>query len=296
MLTVAAGADPYHRDGWIFQVMSWIAAYRATPNSIIRPPQREDQAWIDSRIAAALSARSANTEDAGALTWVERLAAAAGVQVAIIRNLGGAIAANPLAESATTVDWRDWVFTWLSQYPNLLPQLIRRENLEGLFGKPYKDLVEDVLRGEYALPRIQSLLTGWMEGKTLAELEVLFGTPAPKVGKCENAREFVIRMVPEVAYIFGLISQVVRAQKIDETGEGEIPLSIGTLGTCVREGFDQVEKLILHYQFTPRLARIETHQKFDRIREFLPAASSGEDFARITLRVKAALAMHEMLS
>jgi hypothetical protein len=38
MLTVAAGADPYHRDGWIFQVMSWIAAYRATPNSIIRPP------------------------------------------------------------------------------------------------------------------------------------------------------------------------------------------------------------------------------------------------------------------
>jgi hypothetical protein len=258
--------------------------------------QRADQAWIDSRIATALSARSAGTEDAGALTWIERLAAAAGVQVAIIRNLGDAITASPLSAAATTVDWRGWVFTWLSQSPDLIPQLIRRENLEGLFGKPYKDLTEDTQRGVYALPKIQGLLTGWMEGKTLAELEVLFGTPAPKVGKCENAREFVIRMVSEVAYIFGVVSQVVRAQKIDETGEGEIPLSIGTLGACVREGFDQVEKLILHYQFTPRLARIETHQKFDLIREFLPAASSAEDFARITLRLKAALATYELLS
>lgn len=38
MLTVATGVDPYHRDGWIFQVMSWIAAYCATPESLIRPP------------------------------------------------------------------------------------------------------------------------------------------------------------------------------------------------------------------------------------------------------------------
>lgn len=39
LLTVPAGEDPWHRDGWIFQVLSWIAAYRASPNSIIRAPQ-----------------------------------------------------------------------------------------------------------------------------------------------------------------------------------------------------------------------------------------------------------------
>lgn len=38
LLTVAAGDDPWHRDGWIFQTMSWIAAHRASPGGTIRPP------------------------------------------------------------------------------------------------------------------------------------------------------------------------------------------------------------------------------------------------------------------
>jgi hypothetical protein len=37
LLTVT-GIDPWHRDGWIFQVLSWIAACRARPAGIIRAP------------------------------------------------------------------------------------------------------------------------------------------------------------------------------------------------------------------------------------------------------------------
>ena len=33
-----AGVQPYHRDGWMFQVMSWIAAHRHTPGGLIRAP------------------------------------------------------------------------------------------------------------------------------------------------------------------------------------------------------------------------------------------------------------------
>lgn len=39
LLTVANGVDPWHRDGWIFQAMSWIAAIKAAPGGIIRSPQ-----------------------------------------------------------------------------------------------------------------------------------------------------------------------------------------------------------------------------------------------------------------
>lgn len=39
MLTVANGCDPWHRDGWIFQAMSWIAANKASPGGMIRSPQ-----------------------------------------------------------------------------------------------------------------------------------------------------------------------------------------------------------------------------------------------------------------
>lgn len=31
--------DPWHRDGWMFQVMSWIAAHAASPADLIRAPQ-----------------------------------------------------------------------------------------------------------------------------------------------------------------------------------------------------------------------------------------------------------------
>jgi hypothetical protein len=39
LLTVDDGADPYHRDGWVFQVISWIAAHRQDDDALIRAPQ-----------------------------------------------------------------------------------------------------------------------------------------------------------------------------------------------------------------------------------------------------------------
>lgn len=38
LLTVANGKDPYHRDGWIFQAISWIAAYRGDAGAVVRAP------------------------------------------------------------------------------------------------------------------------------------------------------------------------------------------------------------------------------------------------------------------
>ncbi len=38
MLTVS-GTDPWHRDGWMFQIMSWIAAHVQSPGALIKTPQ-----------------------------------------------------------------------------------------------------------------------------------------------------------------------------------------------------------------------------------------------------------------
>ncbi|MCD9507390.1 hypothetical protein [Photobacterium phosphoreum] len=38
LLSVPLGKEPWHRDGWIFQVMSWIAAYKENPNSVLATP------------------------------------------------------------------------------------------------------------------------------------------------------------------------------------------------------------------------------------------------------------------
>lgn len=39
MLTVPVGTEPWHRDGWMFQVMSWLSARKAGSNSLINTPQ-----------------------------------------------------------------------------------------------------------------------------------------------------------------------------------------------------------------------------------------------------------------
>ena len=41
LLTVSPSADPYHRDGWLFQVMAWIAARIQNEASLIRPPHMQ---------------------------------------------------------------------------------------------------------------------------------------------------------------------------------------------------------------------------------------------------------------
>jgi len=38
LLTVPKGKPPWHRDGWMFQVMSWIAANRSQPMALISAP------------------------------------------------------------------------------------------------------------------------------------------------------------------------------------------------------------------------------------------------------------------
>lgn len=38
LLTVEKGSKPYHRDGWIFQAISWIAAHRNEAGAVVRIP------------------------------------------------------------------------------------------------------------------------------------------------------------------------------------------------------------------------------------------------------------------
>ena len=41
LLTVPSGADPFHRDGWLFQVIAWIAARIQNETSLIAPPHMQ---------------------------------------------------------------------------------------------------------------------------------------------------------------------------------------------------------------------------------------------------------------
>lgn len=257
------------------------AAYRAR--------QKGDQEWVGTRIASAIAARNNDPETLSVMTWADHLAASAGVPVSIIRDLGKEFAEQPLDNDALMLDWRNWLLDWLNKRPKLITLLLRNENLEGLFGREYKELYGDEARGKYALPHLARLLNCWMTGDSLADLELSYGTRMERIGKCENAREFVLRLVPDLAYIFGLPAQVFQSMYKDNIEVVDLPIGLETLGSCVREGFDQTEKLALWQHRKRIIARRAVHREFKSIEPYLEPAIPGEKFSDVIARIKSAI-------
>jgi superfamily II DNA/RNA helicase len=248
---------------------------------------RGDQAWVDARIEAAVAARHADPDAPAVLTWADRLAASAGIPVAIVRELGDRLLANPLGLEAGTSDWRNWVFEWLVERPALIPALIRRESLEGLFGTPYKQLADDEARGGHVIGPLLVLLEGWMAGETLEDLERAYGIAERDIRKCATAREFVLRVLrvlPELAYVLGLASAVARNVGLEREG-WELPtVALETLGSCAREGIDRPEKLALRI-IRKKHSRIATHREFDELGAYLEPPAEHETFNHLVERV-----------
>jgi hypothetical protein len=163
--------------------------------------------------------------------------------------------------------------------------MVREGGLETLFGKPYKDLADDQTKGVYALARIEPLLMSWIRGETLRDIEVVFGTDAAKTGKCDNARDFVLRIVPDIAYIASLPELIRR-----ETGDLlDASMSFSKLSACIRDGLDTVEKLALYVVRHMSGRRVACHKHWLKLAPAMPSPSEGDDWTALVSRVKFAI-------
>lgn len=257
--------------------------------AVFRKRATNDLAWIDNRISAALGARGI-VGAATNPTWAERLAAATGVPVDFIVLLGQSMSSLQLPNFASVEQWREWFLGVLNTMPHFVPQLLRPSTLNAVLGKAYKELTTDADRGQYILRYSIEPLKQWMAGSTLAEIELLFGTDASKLRKLDTARNFVLRIIPELAFVFGLPLQILRAMKKDTADNQELPgLGLSTLGPCVRGGFDIAEKLALRQALDVRASRVAVHKKYDHLRPSIIQAGDAEDLAAAVKRVKRSL-------
>ena len=189
--------------------------------------------------------------------------------------------------------WRDVVFEWLEERPELVEVFLRRERLEALCGGTFRRLEEESARGRFAMPVLRKLAEEWMVGSTLARMEVGFGTRGDRLEKCKAAREFALRIVPDLAFFFGVASQVVRAQALEGGGFGYDSVSVETLASCVREGFDRPEKLALRWIRGNRVSRVAVHREFAQLSRFLDPPPESEDFAALRRRMRRAVRASE---
>ena len=239
-----------------------------------------DSSWISSRIQSALIARKKLSGPQETIDWADRLGAKFGVEPTTLRSLHQHFNVAPSQDSIAS--WISWLFVWFRNNASLFPHLVRGQGLETLFGKPYTTLSDDEQRGLYALDRLEPILLLWIAGGTLYDIECKFGTLPNKTKKCDNARDFVLRIVPDLAYLASL-PELVRKEIGDSSA---VSLSFSLLSGCVREGLDSVEKLALFNLRRKAGERIACHSRWKKVAPFVSPPTANEEWSGLYQRVK----------
>jgi superfamily II DNA/RNA helicase len=255
-----------------------------------RAKLRNDANWIASRTEAAVQLRNADPDITH--SWIDQVAAASGISARILMRLTQDLAATAGATAPIPNAWRDWMLAWLRNNPADLPVLIRPESLEGMFGTVYKKLPDEQAKGLFAVAAFEQLLPLWMQGATLATLEQTLGTPVGRLGRCEKAREFVLRIVPELAYVYSLLPQLYATLFLMHT---ETPVALVTIGAAVREGCDSPEKIALRQIRGGRLNRVAVHRQYAQIVPYVAPAQPAESFSDVLNRVRAAADLFDLV-
>lgn len=212
-------------------------------------------------------------------TWRDEMAYRTGVPIEFIEALHSALLLEGHNLPETTEAWVRWFFTWLRSDARWL---------EAVFGhRLTKKLREDIAQSDLFGGTLADAVWGWMSGETLLVLDRRLGGKPDKPGKCDQARKFVLKMIPDLAFAAGLLTRIHRGQ-IDEY-DGAMPLSLATLALCIREGLSQPElaALKLHLGAQP-MSRASIRAIWAKIENFAPRRDPDEKFGVTRRRISTA--------
>ncbi|QXB30910.1 DEAD/DEAH box helicase [Aeromonas sp. FDAARGOS 1405] len=238
--------------------------------------------WIDSRINSAIGRRAALVPKQE-ITWLERIASSTGLPYEIIASLTSFLETEKF--EGDSYQCMEKLFNWIYTRPEWLLQLIRPNDIEGLFGKSYRSLNSDIDRANMALPVIKTLLKTWMDGKPLCELERAIGTPENKIKTCETARHFAVRLTADLAFLAGLPARIIAAKAAILCEEPLVKTTLITLSGAVRKGCSSPE-ILANAVLLKSYSRPAARAKFEQILPYLVSGGQFDSFESIQVRVR----------
>lgn len=191
-------------------------------------------------------------------------------------------------EGLSTVQVVNRLLGWLKKSPGILLSLVRPENISELLGSQYDALETDDERGAFALPVIETFLSLWLKGKPLCELEATHSKP-DKV-RCKHARHFALRLVPDIAFVAGLVARVMTARN-EGSEVPHLPAVIETLASAVKEGCDSPEALAVRLKLGRSVSRPHARRRFEQLQPYFPASKPMESFKVTQQRCRDALTL-----
>lgn len=145
----------------------------------------------------------------------------------------------------------------LSTNPNIFSMLFHSNIVEEL-AKKLVGLSEDAVWTSDAIIGLFRLVQMYIKGCNYEEIDTI--CCCKRKNYVDNARIFVLRVIPEISYMCGAFVQVVLA-KIEEHGsELELSKDFKSFASCIKEGVLNHDMLMAKYN--NRWMRVECHQKY----------------------------------
>ena len=265
------------------RISATFAAYKAR--------LRDDTIWLEERKRSSAEYFRLQPDGTEKDQVEGQVAASLGLPLELVRRLSVALAKGEPNEEANVPEWRRWFFRWLADNPDLLEMAFRRQSLVDLFGKKRFEACDtDEEKAKLVLPALKNLLRLWMKGRALNELEAALGTEQKNVKTCIKARRFAIRIVPDLAYLFGLPALLYERAQVDAEVSHTMSPAKSQLRRCVRMGLNFHEKAALHQALKyPQLSRRRIHKRYSQIEPYLKRAEEMETWDQVVERVERAI-------
>lgn len=241
---------------------------------------KHEELRFEAQISRTLARRTELEPVVLAETWRDEMAYRTGIAVEFIDALHLELLTKIENPPEDIEGWVRWFFVWLGADERWVKsvfghRLSERQQAELSHG--------DLLGGSLA-----DAVWGWMSGETLLTLNIRLGGNAQRPGKCDKARKFVLKMIPDLAFAAGLATRIRRGQI--EEGGGIMPLTLATLALCIREGLDHPELAALRTNLAVSpMSRIALKVLWKKIRPFAPPITPDEKFGTTRQRVSVAL-------
>lgn len=213
--------------------------------------------WIEQRIELLQKA----IEREAAEPWLRQCALVSGLPISTVAYISDRLRVVE-GEDWSLTDWREWFLGVLLEQPEILEQVLRSGSRAALRGT-VEELGEWDSEGQRLVARVRHFLQLWMEGASLREIQhdgVANELARRSDRHFEFARKFVLRVIPDLAYLFGLpaLIQHQRATAgLDDELSDQHPLTL--LARCVEAGVDSVAKLLL-LETSAAITRYQVHQ------------------------------------
>jgi hypothetical protein len=255
-----------------------LAAFRAKK-------ERKTASDFDKAVKGALAFRKTIKKEEDVSSWLDQLSVSSGTSLKILTSLDLALHGKGPIEQRTSRKWVDWFFEWLAMEPVFALELFDCRSLVKLLRLDPDEERSIEANLPELLPKLRLLVRGWMNADTLQTLEAALGTPPDKLGKCDHARELVIRRMPEISYAVGLLTQVHRGHLESEDRADDMPLTLATLAACVRGGHRSPIHLAISFVWRVEISRSQCKVQRTLFGEDANAASQTELFRSVLNRV-----------